>query len=311
MAKVLITGGAGFIGSHLAAACVERGDHVRVLDNLSTGKSAYLAPWQDRLTLIQGSVSDRKAVEQAIDGIEIVFHQAALPSVPHSVKFPLETHDQCVTGTLTLLDVARRAGVERFVYAASSSAYGDRESTVKRETDLPSVLSPYGAAKLAGELYCQAFASSYGMNTVCLRYFNIFGPRQDPASPYSAVIPLFMTAMLKGERPTIFGDGSQSRDFLFVENVVQANLLAAETDGIAGEVFNIGSGKSRTLLELVDQLNALLGTSIEPKFLDPRPGDILHSCSDISLARERLGFQPQIDFEKGLDKTLQYYRGNE
>jgi UDP-glucose 4-epimerase len=220
----------------------------------------------------------------------------------------LETHAACVTGTLTLLDAARRAGVRRLVYAGSSSAYGDQPASNKRETDLPAPISPYGTAKLAGEYYCQAFVPAYGFETVTIRYFNVFGPRQDPGSPYSAVIPLFITAMLAGRSPVIYGDGKQSRDFTYVENVVHANLLAADAPGVAGRVFNAANGRSTNLLELLDALNQLLGTRIKPRHDPPRPGDIRESMADITLARTLLGYEPQVDFHEGLRRSISYYR---
>jgi UDP-glucose 4-epimerase len=308
MRTFLVTGGAGFIGSHVAEALVARGDRVRVLDDLSTGSRANLAPLEDRAELIVGSLTDAAAVDKAVAGVDCVFHEAALASVPLSVERPLDTHAACVTGTLMLLDAARRAGVRRVVYAASSSAYGDYPTASKRETDPPTPISPYGAAKLAAEFYCRAFAATYGLETVCLRYFNIFGPRQDPGSPYSAVIPRFLTAILAGKRPTIYGDGGQSRDFAFVGNVVQANLLAADATGVSGQVFNIASGRSTTLLELIAVLNRLLGTNVQPRHEPPRPGDIRDSLADITEARKLLGYEPAIDLEEGLRRSIPYYR---
>jgi UDP-glucose 4-epimerase len=305
---VLVTGGAGFIGSHLVAALVERGEKVRVLDNLSTGKLANLAPWRDQIEFIEADLIDPAAVEQAVQGVDCVFHQAALASVPLSLKAPLDTHATCATGTLVLLDAARRAGVRRLVYAASSSAYGDQPFSAKRESDLPMPLSPYGAAKLAGEYYCQAFAAAYGFEAVALRYFNVFGPRQDANSPYSAVIPLFVTALLQGRRPIIYGDGTQSRDFTYVGNVVQGNLLAARAAGVSGRVLNIAMGQSTNLLELLSRLQQLLGTSIQPLFEPARPGDVHDSLADITLARRLLGYAPTISFEEGLRLSLDYYR---
>ena len=230
MRTFLVTGGAGFIGSHIAEALVARGDRVRVLDNLSTGNLANLKHLERQVEFLEGDVTDAAAVAKAVAGVDCVFHEAALASVPRSVEKPLDTNAACVTGTLTVLDEARKSGVRRLVYAASSSAYGDQPTSSKRETDLPAPISPYGTAKLAGELYCQAFSATYGFETVCIRYFNVFGPRQDPNSQYSAVIPLFITAMLAGRQPTIYGDGHQSRDFTYVGNVVQGNLLAADAD---------------------------------------------------------------------------------
>lgn len=308
MRTFLVTGGAGFIGSHIAEALARRGDQVRVLDNLSTGHRSNLDVCQGKAELIVGDLTDPVAVGRAVAGVDCIFHEAALASVPRSVEAPLDTHAACVTGTLTLLDAARRAGVRRLVYAASSSAYGDRPTSPKRETDLPAPISPYGAAKLAAELYCHAFTATYGFETVALRYFNVFGPRQDPNSPYSAVIPLFLTALLAGKRPTVYGDGGQSRDFTFVANVVHGNLLAADAPRAAGRVFNVANGRSTSLLSLLDQLNRLLGTTIEPIHAPPRAGDIRESLADISAARDVLGYEPQVDFEEGLKRSVGYYR---
>ncbi|HUY32722.1 MAG TPA: SDR family oxidoreductase [Pirellulales bacterium] len=304
----LVTGGCGFIGSHIAEALVRRGDRVRVLDNLSTGKAANLDPCGGKVEWLRGDLTDPAAVIEAVRGVDCVFHEAALASVPRSVEAPLETHAACVTGTLTLLDAARRAGVRRLVYAASSSAYGDRPTSPKHETDLPLPISPYGAAKLAAELYCQAFTASYGFETVALRYFNVFGPRQDPDSPYSAVIPLFLTALLAGRRPTIYGDGRQSRDFTYVANVVHGNLLAADAPGVAGRVFNVANGRATSLLELLSQLNGLLGTHVEPFHAPPRAGDIRESLADITAARQALGYEPLVGFDEGLRQSIGYYR---
>lgn len=308
MRTFLVTGGAGFIGSNIAEALVRRGDRVRVLDNLSTGHLANLASIRERVEFIEGDLTHEAVVARAVEGVDCIFHEAALASVPRSVERPLDTNAACVTGTVTLLDAARRAGVRRLVYAASSSAYGDQPTSSKRETDLPSPISPYGVAKLAGELYCQAFTATYGFETVALRYFNVFGPRQDPGSPYSAVIPLFITALLAGKRPTIYGDGHQSRDFTYVANVVHGNLLAAEAAGVAGRMFNLANGRSTSLLELVRLLNELLGTSIEPEHAAPRPGDIRESLADISAARRALNYEPQVSFEDGLRRSIDYYR---
>jgi UDP-glucose 4-epimerase len=308
MAKILVTGGAGFIGSHIAEALVNRGHQVRVLDNLSTGHLSNMADFRDRIEFIHGDLLDVPTVLRAVEGVQYVFHQAALASVPRSVERPLDTHAACVTGTLNLLDAARRAGVQRLVYAASSSAYGDQPFSSKREGDLPAPISPYGAAKLAGEYYCQAFTATYGFQTVCLRYFNVFGPRQDPNSPYSAVIPLFITAMLSGRQPVIYGDGRQSRDFTYVANVVEANLLAAEAPGVAGRVFNIANGRSTDLLTLLDVLNRLLGMNVQPQHAPPRPGDVRESMADITLARKMLGYEPKVGFEEGLRLSIAYYR---
>jgi UDP-glucose 4-epimerase len=309
MASCLVTGGAGFIGSHIVESLVERGHKVRVLDNLSTGYLRNLEKVQNQIDFVEGDILDADLVAKVIRGVDWVFHQAALASVPRSVERPLETHAACATGTLVLLDAARKAQVRRFIYAGSSSAYGDQPFSAKRESDLPDPISPYGAAKLAGEAYCRAFFATYGLPTVVIRYFNVFGPRQDPDSPYSAVIPLFITAILKGKRPIIYGDGGQSRDFTYVANVVHANLLAAEKDGVGGRVFNAAGGRSITLLQLLAALNEVLGTNVEPEFAPPRPGDIRESMADITAARKWLGYEPQIDFLEGLRRSVDYYRG--
>jgi UDP-glucose 4-epimerase len=308
MRAYLVTGGAGFIGSHIVEALVARGDRVRVVDNLITGRRSNLDGVRDAVEFVEGDLVDRDLAARVVEGVDCVFHEAALPSVPLSVERPLDTHANCVTATVTLLDAARRAGVRRVVYAASSSAYGDRPYCSKRECDLPAPISPYGAAKLAAELYCQAFAATFGLETVAIRYFNVFGPRQDPNSPYSAVIPLFITAMLSGRQPTIYGDGRQSRDFTYVADVVQANLLAADAPGVSGRVFNAANGRSITLLELVEALNEVLGTRIQPAFEPPRPGDIRESLADITLARASLGYEPQVPFREGLRRSIEYYR---
>jgi UDP-glucose 4-epimerase len=308
MRTILVTGGAGFIGSHIAEALVRRGDTVRVLDNLSTGFLKNLDPIRDKVEFLEGDLVDARLVTEAVQGVDCIFHQAALASVPRSVEHPLDTNAACVTGTVTLLDAARRAGVRRVVYAASSSAYGDQPFSSKREIDLPDPISPYGAAKLAAEFYCKAFSATYGLETVAIRYFNVFGPRQDPGSPYSAVIPLFITAMLAGRQPLVYGDGGQSRDFTFVANVVHANLLAADAEGVSGRVINAANGKSITLLELIEALNKYLGTSIKPRHEPPRAGDIRESMADITAARTLLGYEPVIDFHEGLRRSIDYYR---
>ncbi len=308
MQTFLVTGGAGFIGSHIAARLVERGDKVRVIDNLISGHLSNMEAFRDRIDFIEADLRDGDAVRQAVEGVDFIFHQAALASVPLSLERPLDTNSACVTGTLTLLDAARRAGVQRLVYAASSSAYGDQPTASKRETDLPMPISPYGVAKLAAEYYCQAFTASYGFETVALRYFNVFGPRQDPNSAYSAVIPLFITAMLQGRQPVIYGDGGQSRDFTFVGNIVDANLLAAEAPGVAGHVLNVANGRSTDLLELIGVLNELLGTDVQPVHEDARAGDVRESLADITKARELLGYEPKVGFDDGLRRSIDYYR---
>jgi UDP-glucose 4-epimerase len=308
MALYLVTGGAGFVGSHLVEALIRRGDRVRVLDSLVTGKLLNLVAVRSQIEFIEADLNDTAALARAALGCEVVFHQAALASVPRSIEDPLSTHATCATGTLHVLDCARRAGVRRVVYAASSSAYGNQPTPRKSEADLPSPLSPYAAAKLAGELYCEAFWHSYGLETVCLRYFNVFGPRQDPNGPYAAVIPLFIQAVLSGSPPTIYGDGRQTRDFTYVENVVQANLLAATAPGAPGKVFNVGSGDATNLLDLLATLNAVAGTNMEPYFAPPRAGDVRDSLAEISQARQILDYRPVCDFRSGLERTLDYYR---
>jgi UDP-glucose 4-epimerase len=309
MAQCLVTGGAGFIGSHIVHALVARGDKVRVLDNLSTGKRTNLAAVAGDVEFIEGDLSDAPAVGRAVAGCEVVFHEAALASVPRSVEAPLDSHAACATGTLNVLDQARRAGVRRVVYAASSSAYGNQPTPRKKENDLPSPLSPYAAAKLTGELYCEAFWHSYGLETVALRYFNVFGPRQDPRGPYAAVIPLFIKAIQEGDRPKIFGDGGQTRDFTYVENVVAANLKAAAAPReAAGRVFNVGNGVAISLLDLLNELSRILGKKIEPIFLPERVGDVRDSLADITLARSVLGYEPIVDLPTGLVPTVEYYR---
>jgi UDP-glucose 4-epimerase len=309
MRNVLVTGGAGFIGSHIVDALVARGDRVRVVDNLSTGRKENLGHHGGRIEFIQGDLTDAAVVARAVAGVDSVFHQAALASVPRSVESPLETHAACVTGTLVLIDQARKARVRRIVYAGSSSAYGDQPTNSKRETDLPLPISPYGAAKLAGEYYLSAFAAMGEINTVSLRYFNVFGPRQDPNSEYSAVIPKFITAMITGRQPTVFGDGLQSRDFTYIENIVQANLLAADAPDVSGMVINVASGTSFSLLQLIDVLNRQLGTNIHAKHEAPRPGDIRESMADITQARSRLKYEPRVSFEDGLRRSIDYYVG--
>ena len=307
MALCLVTGGGGFIGSHLVEALLRAGHAVRVLDNFSTGSRDNLAGVADRIELIEGDICELEVVRAACQGVELVFHEAALASVPRSVADPLSTHKVCATGTLHVLMAAREAGVRRVVYAASSSAYGDTPTLPKRETDPPRPLSPYAVAKLVGEHYCSVFFNVYGLETVRLRYFNVFGPRQRPGGPYSAVIPLFAEAMLAGRRPLIHGDGLQSRDFTYVAEVVQANLLAAEATRVAGKVYNVACGRRTTLLELVTRINDCLGTRVKPTHGEPRPGDVRHSQADISLAQAELGYCPCTDMAQGLARCLDYY----
>ena len=306
MRSSLVTGGAGFIGSHLVDGLLAQGWRVRVLDNLSTGKEANLAHVQGRIDWVRGSVTDPALVEQAVKGCEVVFHLAALPSVARSVEAPLESHEASATGTVQVLDAARRAGVRRVVYAASSSAYGDIPGAVRRESEPVSPMSPYAAAKLAGEFYCRCFWSVYRLETVRLRFFNIFGPRQDASSPYSGVIAIFMALLSDGRAPRIDGDGLQSRDFTYVANVVQTLLKAADAPAAPGNVYNIGTGGSTTVVDLVRHLNELLGRDIQPTFGPARAGDVRHSQADITLARRDLGYEPAVPFREGLKKTLEW-----
>ena len=308
MVRCLVTGGAGFIGSHIVRGLLEAGHKVRVLDNLETGKRANLDEVLDRIDLIEGDICDPIAAKEALSGVERVFHQAALASVPLSLERPLDTHRACATGTLNMLHQSVKSGVKRFVYAASSSAYGDQPTSSKRETDLPLPLSPYAVAKLTGEYYCQAYFHSFGLETVGIRYFNVFGPRQDPESPYSAVIPLFVSRILTGQRPIIYGDGLQSRDFTYVANVVHGNMLAAERPNIGGRVINVADGGQTTLLQLLTLLSQMLGRSIEPDFQPARVGDVRESLADITLARRLLGYEPKVRLEEGIKRTIAYYR---
>ncbi|MFQ6014043.1 MAG: SDR family oxidoreductase [Anaerolineae bacterium] len=308
MTKYLVTGGAGFIGSNIGAELLKRREQVRVLDNFATGKKENIAQFLDDIELVEGDLRDPRAVQQATQGIDYILHQGALPSVPRSIEDPLTTNAVNIVGTLNLLIAARDAGVKRLVYASSSSVYGDNPALPKVEQMNPAPKSPYAISKLAGEHYCQAFTRVFGLQTVCLRYFNVFGPNQDPTSPYAAVIPKFVTLMMRGERPPIYGDGLQSRDFTYVANVVQANLLAVEASEVAGEVINVACGKRYTLLELVDTINRILDTQIEPTFTTARPGDVKHSQADIGKAQKLLGFRVELDFEEGLEKTIGWYR---
>ncbi len=305
---VLVTGGAGFVGSHIAATLAGRGARVRVLDDLSTGHEENLEEIGGRVDFVRGSVNDEGALRRALEGVELVFHEAAIPSVPRSVANPLETHRACVDGTFSLLNAAREAGVRRLVYAASSSAYGDQPTLPKHEEMPPQPLSPYAAAKLVGEYYCQVWTRTYNFETVCLRYFNVFGPRQDPSSPYSGVISRFISALLGGERPVIFGDGEQSRDFTYVSNVVEANLRAAETKTGVGQIINVANGERTTLNELLATLKGITGkTEVEPEYREFRVGDVMHSLADITRAREHLGYEPHVGLEEGLRKTIEWW----
>lgn len=304
MRKVLVTGGAGFIGSHLTEGLLAAGNQVVVLDDLSTGRTVNLDPIRSQITFIEGSITKPADVAKAVAGCEVVFHLAALPSVQRSVEAPLLSHEACATGTLNVLEAARHAKVRRLVYAASSSAYGDTPGALRHESDAIAPLSPYAAAKLAGEHYCKAFTASYGFETVRLRFFNIFGPRQDPKNPYTGVIALFIDAMSKGKQPLVFGDGLQSRDFTYVLNATQAVMKAADAPKAIGKVYNIGVGGNTTLLDLIAGLNELLGSKLEPIFKEARAGDVRHSQADITAARNDLGYAPAYTFMQGLKATL-------
>ncbi len=306
---VLVTGGCGFIGSHLVEALLKRGERVRVLDNLCTGLAANVSGFSQPPELIEGDVSDPKIVTSAVAGVDTIYHLAALASVQKSVEDPGATHRVCATGTLEVLDAARRAGVGRLVYAGSSSAYGVPKGPVQKEHDPLSPLSPYAAAKLAGELYAQSFSTTFGLETVRLRFFNIFGPRQRADSPYSGVIALFIRALLDDRVPTVFGDGRQTRDFTYVADVVQALLRAGSVEGISGRVYNVGTGKGVDLRELLGELNRILKKSIAPRHETARAGDVRHSRADIALARRELGFEPTVTFAEGLARTVAWYRG--
>jgi UDP-glucose 4-epimerase len=304
----LVTGGAGFIGSHLVEVLTAAGGRVRVLDDFGTGLRDNLAHVRPAPEVIEGDVADPAAAARAVSGAGVVFHLAALASVQRSVEAPADTHRVCATGTLTVLDAARRAGVRRFVYAGSSSAYGVPAGEVQAETDPLQPLSPYAAAKLAGELYAESFWTTYRLETVRLRFFNVFGPRQRADSPYSGVIALFAAALGLGRAPTVFGDGLQSRDFVYVGDVVQALLGAARAEGVGGRVYNVGTGRTTTVLDLVAALNRQLGTSIAPVHAPPRAGEVRHSRADIGRARRELGFEPAVAFEDGLAQTLRWFR---
>ncbi len=303
MALFLVTGGAGFIGSNLARAIVAGGDRVRVLDTFLTGRRENLADVPDVET-IEVDVRDLEGLKAAMVGVDRVFHQAAVPSVARSLRDPVASNESNVSGTLNVLLAARELGVRRVVCASSSSVYGDTPTLPKVETMAPSPLSPYAVTKLTGEYYGAVFHRLFGVEAVSLRYFNVFGPHQDPSSEYAAVIPKFIALMRRGERPMIHGDGSQSRDFTYVDNVIQANLLAADAHAVGGEVFNVACGQRYTLLDLIRRLNSVLGTSIEPEHGDPRPGDVKHSLADIAKARDRLSYEPLVSFEEGLERTI-------
>lgn len=307
----VVTGAAGFVGSHIAEHLLRNGQRVRVIDNLLTGDPAHLAflkSLDGDLSIAKASITDLDALQPLFKGADYVLHQAALASVPRSIAAPLETHRHCVTGSLNVLIAARDNAVKRVVYAASSSAYGDQKGEFKVESMPPAPISPYGAAKLAGEYYFQSFYHAYGLETVALRYFNVFGARQDPNSAYAAVIPKFIKLMLQGEPPPMYGDGSQSRDFTYIDNVVHGSLLACAAENAAGETINLAAGGQVILNDLVAKLNLILGTRLSPIYLEERPGDIKHSRADIAKAGALLGYEPIVDFDEGLRRTAAWYQ---
>jgi nucleoside-diphosphate-sugar epimerase len=307
VARYLVTGGAGFIGSHIVEALVARGESVVVLDDLSTGKRENLAGLQDRITFVEGDLRDLETVKEACGGVDYVLHQGALASVPRSIADPIASNEVNSNGTLNLLVAARDAGVKRVVYAGSSSVYGDTPKLPKQEDMPANPLSPYAISKYAGEMYCRVFARLYDLEAVVLRYFNVFGPRQDPTSQYAAVIPLFITALRRGEAPHVFGDGEQSRDFTYVANVVEANLLACEAPKAAGQVINVACGGRITINELIEVMQRLLEVSTQPIYDPPRPGDVKHSMADITRARELLGYKVVLSLEEGLQRTVEWF----
>ncbi len=307
--KVLVTGGAGFIGSNLAEELIKRGAKVSILDNLVTGFRENLDEINGDFEFIEGDLNDENKLNSALEGVSIVFHQAALPSVPRSVENPLETHNACVNGTFNLLLKSKEKNIRRLIYAASSSAYGDQETLPKVETMLPQPLSPYAAAKLMGEYYCQVFSRVYGLETICLRYFNVFGPRQNPASMYSGVISRFIDSMMTGKMPTIFGDGEQSRDFTFIANVVDANINAAQTEKGIGEVINTANGERISLNQLLEVLKKITGNNdVRANHQTERKGDVKHSQADNTRAVKWLNYQKIVGLEEGLKKTIDWWK---
>jgi len=308
LALFLVTGGAGFIGSNISEELVKRGEKVRILDNFSTGKRENIANFEEAIEVIEGDLRDLETVDRAVAGVDFVIHEGALPSVERSIKYPLMTNAVNILGTLNVLSAGLRFGVKRVVYASSSSVYGDTRSLPKKEGMKPNPQSPYGVSKLVGEEYCRIYSSVYGLETVCLRYFNVFGPRQDPGSQYAAVIPKFISLMLKGKHPPVYGDGEQSRDFTFVDNVVEASLQACKVKEAGGGVFNIACGERVTINDLVRRINGILGTRIEPTYESSKKGDIRHSQADISRARKVLRYSPRVGFESGLERTVHWFK---
>lgn len=305
--RALVTGGAGFIGGHIVQRLIDEGWAVRVLDDFSSGREQNLEDSLDRIELIRGDIRDRKIVERAVDGIEVIFHEAAIASVPRSVAEPIETNDINGGGTLQVLECARQAGVRRVVFAASSAAYGNSLALPKREIMKPEPLSPYALQKILGEQYCHLYTVLYGLETVALRYFNVFGPRQDPQSEYAAVIPKFICAALAEERPTIYGDGEQTRDFVFVGDVARANLLAADAERAPGSVINIAAGRTTTLTELWEGIRDSVGCPLDPVYVEERAGDVRDSVADLGLARELLCYEPAVDLREGLRQTVESF----
>jgi nucleoside-diphosphate-sugar epimerase len=310
MQKFLVTGGAGFIGSNICKRLVAEGCFVRVVDNLLTGKRSNLASMMDKIEFVEADMGVPEVARSVVKGIDVILHEGALPSVPRSVDDPALTHQHCVDATFALLLAARDAGVKRFVYAASSAAYGDTPTLPKVETMAPNPLSPYAVGKLVGEYYCSVFSKVFGLETIALRYFNVFGPQQDPASQYAAAIPAFVTAILRNQPPTIYGDGEQSRDFTYVDNVVQANLLAARAKQTHGEVVNIACGEAVTVNAIIGMINQLLGKNVKPIYAPARAGDVKHSLADITAARKLIGFEPVLLFREGLEKAIDWYHRN-
>jgi len=310
MNKFLVTGGAGFIGSNICRKLISQGCFVRVIDNLLTGKKSNLAGIIDKIEFIEADMGDYEITKDAMKDIDAVLHQGALPSVPKSIDNPAATHKHCVDATLTVLLAARDMKVKRLVYAASSSAYGDTPTLPKVESMPVNPLSPYAAAKLFGEYYCSVFSKVFGLETISLRYFNVFGPYQDPTSQYAAAIPAFVTAILKDNPPTVYGDGEQSRDFTYIDNVVEANLLAARAERTSGEVINVACGEAVTVNQIIKVINKLLGKNVKSVYADTRPGDVKHSLADITLAKKLIGFKPVVPFSQGLELAIEWYKEN-